>query len=115
MIGSLRARLAEWRHAHPEDQAGASPDPSSANALITIVACAATVVLVLTVPHSWQVVQDMLGVFLLYVIVTFGLQIASVPVYDRGAFTFAGAGMLAIGFMFGAGAAMVVAAAMGIV
>src|SRR3954451_13769485 len=91
MIGSLRARFAEWRHAHREAQVGQAPDPSAANALITIVACAATVVLVLTVPHSWTAVQGMLGVFLLYVVVTFGLQLASVPVYDRGAFSFAGA------------------------
>ena len=115
MAGSLPARFAEWRRAHREAQAGQAPDPSAANALITIVACAATVVLVLTVPHSWNAVQGMLGVFLLYVVVTFGLQIASVPVYDRGAFSFAGAGMLALGFTFGAGAAMVVAALMGIV
>ena len=115
MPGSLRARIAEWRSAHRDAQAGAAPDPSAANALITIVACAATVVLVLAVPRSWADVQGMLGVFLLYVVVTFCLQLASVPVYDRGAFSFAGAGMLALGFTFGAGAAMVVAALMGIV
>jgi putative nucleotidyltransferase with HDIG domain len=95
--------------------APSDPDPSSVNALITIVACAATVALVLTFPHSWHLATARWDVFFAFVAVTFGLQLASVPVYDRGAFSFAGSGMLALGFVFGVGAGMTVGAVMGIV
>ena len=92
-----------------------APDSPAANALITVVACIATSALVVTVPGSWMHVSNDWGTFLIFVAVTLGLQLVSVQVYDRGAFSFAGSGMLALGFTFGAGAAMVVAAVMGIV
>jgi HD-GYP domain-containing protein (c-di-GMP phosphodiesterase class II) len=121
LVDSLRSRWTRWpRHAEPTNGARnpAPPptsDPSAANALITIVACVTSVVMAVTVPQSWHLATARWGTFLIFVVVTFGLQLASVPVYDRGAFSFAGSGMLATGFIFGAGSAMTVAALMGVV
>jgi len=117
------AALRRWPHVALGDavtarlatRAGATPDPPAANALITVVACVASAVLVMTVPGSWHDVRAHWGSFLVLLAVTVALQLLSVQVYDRGAFSFAGSGMLAIGFTFGIGAAMVVGALLGIV
>jgi len=99
----------------PRRAATGEPDPSAANVLITLVACAASVIGVLVIPHSWDAVMSNWGAFLLFALLTLILLVVSVPIYDRGAFSFSGSGMLAMGFLFGAGAAMALAAVMGIV
>src|SRR6478609_2428562 len=98
----------------PRRAATGEPDPSAANVLITLVACAASVIGVLVIPHSWDAVMSNWGAFLLFALLTLILLVVSVPIYDRGAFSFSGSGMLAMGFLFGAGAAMALAAVMGI-
>jgi putative nucleotidyltransferase with HDIG domain len=99
------------------EQAPRAPgaDPSAANVLITVVASLASVVVALTAVSAWQHVNGPWGSFLAFLAVTVALALVSVPVYDRGAFSFAGAGMLAIGFTFGIGAAVIVGALMGII
>ena len=96
-------------------KASAAPDSSAANALITVVACVASVWIAFAAPRSLDAIHGHWGALVTLVFVTFLLQLISVPVYDRGSYSFSGAGMLALGFMFGPGAAMVVAASMGIV
>jgi HD-GYP domain-containing protein (c-di-GMP phosphodiesterase class II) len=95
--------------------AGASPDSNAANTLITVVACTASVSIAYAAPHDWPKLGNHWGVVGAFALVTLALQLLSVPVYERGGYSFSGSGMLALGFMFGAGAAMVVGAAMGIV
>ena len=114
-MASSRLRLRRAVAERFTPRSASAPDSPAANTLITVVACIATSALVLTVPGSWARVTDNWGTFLIFVAVTLGLQLVSVQVYERGAFSFAGSGMLALGFTFGAGAAMVVAAVMGIV
>ncbi|MHB8470831.1 MAG: HD-GYP domain-containing protein [Gaiellaceae bacterium] len=96
-------------------RAVADADPPAANALITVVACVASGALALTVPQSWGHVGGHWLAFLTFLAVTVVLQLVSVQVYNRGAFSFAGSGMLALGFTFGVGAGMVVAALMGMI
>ena len=72
-------------------------------------------VVALTAVSAWQHVNGPWGSFLAFLAVTVALALVSVQVYDRGAFSFAGAGMLAIGFSFGIGAAVIVGALMGII
>jgi hypothetical protein len=93
----------------------ASADSNAANTLITVVACTASVSIAYAVPHDWRTLHHHWGVIAAFALVTLALQLLSVPVYERGGYSFSGSGMLAIGFMFGAGLAMVVGAAMGIV
>ena len=110
LVERLRERAAA-RAARP----AAVPDPPAANALITVVACLASGLIVVAVPHSWHAVDRNWASFATFVAVTLGLQLVSVQVYDRGAFSFAGSGMLALGFAFGVGTAMVVSALMGLI
>jgi len=114
-MASPRLRLGPAIAERLAPRPASAPDSPAANALITVVACIASAAFVITVPGSWTQVTDDWGKFLIFVAVTLGLQLVSVQVYERGAFSFAGSGMLALGFTFGAGAAMVVASAMGIV
>ena len=94
---------------------GASPDSNAANTLITVVACTASVTLAYAVQHDANRLSHHWGVLVAFALVTLALQLLSVPVYERGGYSYSGAGMLAIGFMFGPGWAMVIGAAMGIV
>ena len=113
-----RLRLGERLQARAAARAArppAVPDPPAANALITVVACLASGLIVVAAPHSWHVIDGRWAPFATFVAVTLGLQLVSVQVYDRGAFSFAGSGMLALGFAFGIGAAMVVSALMGLI
>jgi hypothetical protein len=90
-------------------------DSPAANALITAVAGLAVVVLGLEAGPAWRTIHGQWPSFAIFAVVTFGLQLVSVQVYDRGAFSFAGSGMLALGFAFGVGAAMAVSATMGLI
>ena len=94
------------------DSATAKRDP---NVLISVVASAATGFLVATVGAAVTSVSADPWSFLAFVALTIALQLVSVEVYNRGSISFAGVGLLALGFSFGAGAAMVLALVMGLV
>src|SRR5438477_3491609 len=93
----------------------AGRDPSSVAALVTGVASTASALLAVQGKHTWHAVSHRPVTFAVFLAVTAALQLVTVEVYNRGAMSFAGTGLLAIGFTFGAGAAMAAAAAMGIV
>jgi hypothetical protein len=82
-------------------RAARETDSPAANALITVVASLATGLLVWQARPAWHTIDGRWWSFAIFVVVTFGLQLVSVQVYDRGAFSFAGSGMLALGFSFG--------------
>ena len=100
----------------------ATREPSSSalprrdpNALIIGVALAAAVCLALTAPGLWEHASARPGSFIAFLVLTLGLQLVTVEVYGRGAISFAGTGILAVGFTFGIGAAMWTGALMGVV
>jgi putative nucleotidyltransferase with HDIG domain len=94
-----------------------SPAPSSnavtrdgvIGVLIAFVASAASVGLVLSAGGAWHAIVERPWVFVAFLTVTIGLQLVTVEVYGRGTISFAGTGLLALGFAFGPGAAMAVA------
>jgi putative nucleotidyltransferase with HDIG domain len=85
------------------------------NVLISFVASAATAALVLTAGDFWKSATATPSHFVTFVALTLALQLVTVEVYNRGAISFAGTGLLALGFIFGPGAAMAVAAVMGVI
>ena len=87
-------------------------DPS---ALILGVALGAAACLVLTAPALWDHASARPGSFVAFLGLTLGLQLVTVEVYGRGAVSFAGTGILAVGFTFGTGAAIWTGALMGVV
>jgi putative nucleotidyltransferase with HDIG domain len=94
------------------------PPPQSRrdpNVLISFVASTATAIIALTAVGAWHAVSARPWTFLTFCGMTIALQLVQVEVYNRGATSFASAGLLAIGFVFNAGAAMIVAAALGLV
>jgi hypothetical protein len=91
---------------------GAQRDP---NVLISLVASAWTAIIALTAVDAWHAIASRPWMFLTFCVLTIGLQLSQVEVYGRGATSFASAGVLAIGFAFTVGAAMVVAAVLGLV
>jgi HD-GYP domain-containing protein (c-di-GMP phosphodiesterase class II) len=84
-------------------------------ALIAVVASVASVALVLSAAGAWREIGDRPWVFAAFLVVTLGLQLVNVEVYGRGTLSFAGTGLLALGFAFGPGAAMAVAVLAGAV
>jgi hypothetical protein len=82
------------------------------NVLISIVACAATALIVATGAQAWHRIEARPSVFVAFLLLTAVLQLVSIEVYNRGAFSFVGAGMLALGFTFGVGATMATAVLM---
>jgi putative nucleotidyltransferase with HDIG domain len=102
--------MAELAAAAPSDA-----PPKDPNALITAVASAATAALVLSAPGAFEAASARPLAFLAFVGITVLLQVVAVPVYNRGSISFAGTGLLALGFSFGAGAAIAVAILMGVV
>ena len=99
-----------------EAAVGAAPrarrDP---NVLISVVASTATAIIAVTAADSWRAVSARPWAFLAFCALTIGLQLVQVEVYNRGATSFAQAGLLAIGFIFTAGTSMVVAALLGMI
>jgi HD-GYP domain-containing protein (c-di-GMP phosphodiesterase class II) len=85
------------------------------NVLISIVASAATGMIVLTASQGWHHVTARPGAFAAFLLLTACLQLVTVEVYNRGAHSFVGAGMLALGFTFGTGAAMMTAVVMALI
>jgi HD-GYP domain-containing protein (c-di-GMP phosphodiesterase class II) len=91
---------------------GSGRDP---NVLISLVASAWAAIIALTAVSAWHAVSARPWTFLTFCGLTIALQLAQVEVYGRGATSFASAGVLALGFAFTVGAAMVVAAILGLV
>src|SRR3954451_18652999 len=85
------------------------------NVLISLVASAATAIIAVTAVPTWQAVSARPWTFLVFVALALALQLVQVEVYNRGATSFASSGLLAIGFLFNPGAAMIVAAVSGFV
>ena len=82
-------------------------DAGAVAGVISGVVAVASGVFVLTAASAWDRVMHDPITFLGLLGVTLALQLASVGVYGRGRFSFAGAGFLAVGFTFGVAAAMV--------
>jgi HD domain-containing protein/MASE9 protein len=82
------------------------------NVLISIVACSATALIVAMGAEAWHRVEARPGVFIAFLLLTAALQLVSIEVYNRGAFSFVGAGLLSLGFTFGVGAAAATAVLM---
>jgi putative nucleotidyltransferase with HDIG domain len=85
------------------------------NVLISVVASAATAIMAVTALHTVHAVSARPWTFLVFCALAVVLQLIQVEVYNRGATSFASAGILAVGFEFGVGPAMVVAASLGFV
>jgi putative nucleotidyltransferase with HDIG domain len=85
------------------------------NVLISLVASAATAIIAMTAVHTWHAVSARPWTFVVFCVLALVLQLVQVEVYNRGATSFASSGLLAIGFVFTPGAAMIVAAVLGFV
>jgi HD-GYP domain-containing protein (c-di-GMP phosphodiesterase class II) len=89
---------------------GAGRDP---NVLISLVASASTALIAVLAGGAWHAVSSKPEAFVAFFVLTIVLQLVQVEVYNRGATSFASVGLLALGFVFGVGAAMAVAALLG--
>ena len=89
---------------------GGRRDP---NVLISVVASAAAALIAILAVDSWRSVSSRPWGFLAFFVLTIVLQLVQVEVYNRGATSFASAGLLAVGFVFGVGAAMALAVLLG--
>jgi HD-GYP domain-containing protein (c-di-GMP phosphodiesterase class II) len=83
------------------------------NVLISVVASASTALIAVLAADAWRAVSSQPGAFVAFFVLTVVLQLVQVEVYNRGATSFAGTGLLAVGFIFGVGAAMAVAVLLG--
>ncbi len=93
----------------------AGRDPNAVAGLVTVVVAAASALMVATAPSAWGQIVDNPTEFVTLLLVTLGLQVIVVDVYGRGTLSFAGTGLLAMSFAFGAGPAMLDGAAMALV
>jgi HD domain-containing protein/MASE9 protein len=96
-------------------QASASPNPVAF--LITITASSASA-LAVALAHNWTVATANPVKLLTFALVALALQFVAVEIYQRGAISFGGTGLIALGFAVGPGIAMaaaVVAAAIRLV
>jgi hypothetical protein len=89
--------------------------PRDPNVLISVVASTAAAVTALMATEAWREISPHLLSAFAFLALTFVLQVTSVEVYNRGSISFAGTGLLAVGFGFGVGAALIAAAIMGFV
>jgi len=85
------------------------------NVLISVVASAAAAITAVVAADAWHELSPHPLSALAFFALTFVLQVTSVEVYNRGSISFAGTGMLALGFEFGVGAAVLAAVIMGFV
>jgi putative nucleotidyltransferase with HDIG domain len=104
-----------FRVALPPPSATPERVPGNVAALVACIAAAAAAATAVVAVPAAQAIGDSPVAFLAFVATTFGLQLASVEVYGRGTYSFAGSGMLATGFAFGPGPAMITGLAMGLV
>jgi len=84
-------------------------EPALARGLIVCTSLSALIALAFAAPELWQVIVHRPVALVEFSLVAVALASTPVQVYGRGSFTFAGAGLLAMGFMLGTGAAMVAA------
>ena len=84
-------------------------DTNRVNALITLVASAASAIFVLLAGNAWQTASERPKELLMFAGLAVALQVAAVDIYGRGAISFSGMGILATGFALGPGAGMVAA------
>ena len=84
-------------------------DATRVNALITLVASAASAVFVLLADDAWRAASAQPQQLMVFVGLAVALQLAAVEIYGRGALSFSGMGILATGFALGPGAGMLVA------
>lgn len=87
-----------------------APDiPGAVAAVIAVAASAATLLFVLLAGDAFAAIAADVSIYLAFLAVAVGLQFVSFEVYGRGSVSFAGTGLLALGFAFGPGAAIPVA------
>jgi putative nucleotidyltransferase with HDIG domain len=84
-------------------------DANRVNALITLVASAASAAFVLLADDAWRAASEHPQQLLVFVGLAVSLQLAAVEIYGRGALSFSGMGILATGFALGPGCGMVAA------
>jgi putative nucleotidyltransferase with HDIG domain len=100
----------------------AAPPPAAAtavarrdpNVLISAVAAAASAALILSWGSTLEAARGEPLALAAFVALTMALQAGSIEVYNRGTTSFGSAGVLAVGFGFGAGPAMATAVLMGV-
>jgi putative nucleotidyltransferase with HDIG domain len=90
-------------------------DANRVNALITLVASAATGVFVLLGPEAFRSVSNHPEELIVFCTLAVALQLAAVEIYGRGALSFSGMGILATGFALNPGAGMVAATLVAVV
>ena len=84
-------------------------DANRVNALITLVASAASAVFVILADGAWSAASGEPEQLVVFCGLAVALQLAAVEIYGRGALSFSGMGILATGFALGPGAGMVAA------
>jgi putative nucleotidyltransferase with HDIG domain len=84
-------------------------ESSHTGGFITLVACAASVVIVQSMHGAWHVVADKPVAFGAFALLTLILQVIVVDVYGRGTLSYSGTGLLATAIIFGVGPAMILA------
>jgi putative nucleotidyltransferase with HDIG domain len=84
-------------------------DANRVNALITLVASAASAVFVLLADDAWRTLSEQPGELMIFAGLAVALQLAAVEIYGRGALSFSGMGILATGFALGPASGMVAA------
>ena len=87
-------------------QVGASPNPVAF--LITITASSASA-LAVALAHGWAAAADHPIELATFALVALALQFVAVEIYQRGAISFSGMGLIALGFAVGPAVAMAVA------
>lgn len=90
-------------------------DTNRVNALITLVASAASAVFVLLADNVWQTASERPKELIMFAGLAVALQLTAVDIYGRGAISFSGMGILATGFALGPGAGIVAAVLVAIV
>src|SRR4051812_23789512 len=99
----------------PESVEPPAPSRRDPNGLVSVVASLATAFGVLFGEEAWDRAVERPAAFIAFLALTVLLQLVAVEVYNRGSISFASAGLLAMGFTFGPGAAMASAALMGVI
>ena len=102
VIGLPRSRRGTASSAYIATNRGA--DTNRVNALITVVASAASAVVVLLADSAWLTASERPKDLIMFAGLAVALQAAAVDIYGRGAISFSGMGILATGFALGPGA-----------
>lgn len=84
-------------------------DANRVNALIILVASAASALSVAVVDGVWQVASERPDELVVFAALAVALQLAAVEIYGRGSLSFSGMGILATGFALGVAPGMLAA------